>query len=284
MQRNRNTVTVVIVNYRSDADTIRLVDTLHHNYPIIIVDNSQSLSMREEWASVSIIRAERNLGYATAVNRAIDHVSTRYLLLINPDIVIPDLSSIQALETFMDVHPTIGIAGPRLDNTDGTRQYSCRTFYTPWLPALIRTLPGLRLVRKHLMVDVDTSRPTFVDWVTGAAMMVRRDAWESVGVMDPGYFLYLEDTDWCYRMWEGGWQVAYVPAVRWVHFHQRQSRGWRLEAWWFKWQHGRSFLRYIRRRLNGGKRISTRSGPIAGQVIVDSRASDSSGRIRVKQV
>ncbi|WP_051351088.1 glycosyltransferase family 2 protein [Sulfobacillus thermosulfidooxidans] len=240
-------ITIVIVNYQSDSDTLRLVDSLNHQYPIVIVDNSATLHIQSS-ERLRIICPPRNVGYAAGVNLALKSIATPYVGILNPDIIIDDIDSILTMVAFMESHPQIGIAAPRLDNPDGTRQYSCRTFYTPWLPLFIRALPWVKSVRKHLMADIEVSYPILVDWVTGAAMIVRRSAYESIGPMDDKFFLYLEDTDWCYRMWQGGWQIAYVPFVRWIHFHQRQSRGWRREVWWFKWHHIKSFVRYLFKR------------------------------------
>jgi hypothetical protein len=105
---------------------------------------------------------------------------------------------------------------------------SCRTFYTLPTVLLRRTFlgkifPNSKLIRNHLMLDWDHGSDRQVDWVMGACMMARREAYEAVGGMDERFFLYLEDVDWCYRMQKHGWQVYYVHSAVMKHHHRRES-------------------------------------------------------------
>lgn len=95
------------------------------------------------------------------------------------------------------------------------------------------------------MLDQDPDEIRMVDWVTGAFMLVRSEARRAVGDMDERFFLYLEDTEWCYRMWKFGWSVAYVPTAVFFHEHGRGSRGWSRGYAKMKWWHITSFIKYI---------------------------------------
>ena len=151
----------------------------------------------------------------------------RYVLLLNPDVeCLPGF--LDTLVAFMDEHPDVGIAAPKLLNPDGTLQPSCRRFSTP-ASILIRGLhlDGVSrrtgLMQRYLMDDFDHQTVADVDWVTGALMIVRREAIALVGPMDERYFLYSDDQDWCCRMWRGGWRVCYVPQAQAVHAHMREG-------------------------------------------------------------
>ncbi len=198
---------------------------------IVVVDNSRhgdaAAAVVTQFPSVRLTRPGRNAGFAGGVNHGFSVTDSPYVLVLNPDIVAQP-GAVDALVAFMDAHPDVGLAGAQLRNPDGTLQYSCRTFYT--LPAILlrrtplgRLFPRARAVRDHLMLDWDHATPRDVDWVLGAAMIVRRSAVHEVGPADERFFLYFEDVDWCYRMHQAGWRVAYVPDAVMVHHHQRDS-------------------------------------------------------------
>jgi hypothetical protein len=154
------------------------------------------------------------------------------------------------------------MVGAQLLHPDGTLQRNARRFYS-LTSILLRRTPLGRLrpkhpeLRRHLMLDDDLSRSGPVDWITGAWMLVRREALDSVGPMDRRFFLYFEDVDWCYRMWEGGWEVHLLPEVRLVHQYQRTSKKLSKSLV----HHARSFLTfydkwgalvYVARRMRRG--------------------------------
>jgi lipopolysaccharide/colanic/teichoic acid biosynthesis glycosyltransferase len=130
--------------------------------------------------------------------------------------------------SFMDATPDAGIIGPKLVFEDGNLQYSCRRFYN-WRVLILRrtflgkVFPNARAARDHLMLDYDHATPRKVDWLLGACLLVRREAVESVGLMDERFFLYFEDVDWCYRMKQEGWAVYYYPDAIVVHSYARDS-------------------------------------------------------------
>ena len=131
----------------------------------------------------------------------------------------------------MDGHPQIGCIGPKLLNMDGTLQYSCYRFDLPSI--LIKPLKQIHFDRKYrwvklrtdhlLMTDFDHESTRPVDWVLGAAMVVRKEVVDHIGWFDDRYFMYLEDCDWCRRMWDVGWPVYYVHDIVIRHKHARDS-------------------------------------------------------------
>lgn len=229
-------VSIIIVSYNSSAVLGPCLTALRKQVysgetEVIVVDNASSDGtpdmIRDSFPWVGLIAGKENLGYSKGVNIGIRRARGRYFFILNPDTVVrPD--SIQKLADFMDNTPDAGIVGPKLIFHDGNVQYSCRRFYTFRVLALRRTplgrlFPEAKAVRDHLMLDFDHETTREVDWLLGAAMFVRREAVEQVGLMDERFFLYFEDVDWCYRMAQQGLRVYYHPDSVIVHGYARDS-------------------------------------------------------------
>ena len=229
-------LSIVIVTHNSLSPVEKCLRSIEKHspggeYEIIVVDNASSDGtpemIRESFSSVRLIANRDNRGYSKGVNQAFPASSGRYFLILNPDIVVGE-DSIDALVRFMDDKPEAGIAGSKLVFPDGTVQPSCRSFYTIRALFLRRTFlgklfPRARVLREHLMSEYDHAEARKVDWIIGACMIVRREAIEDVGLMDERFFLYFEDTDWCYRMKQHGRQVWYAPGSVMVHLYERSS-------------------------------------------------------------
>ena len=241
-------VTLVLVSYHSEAPLRRFFASLRAHpiaasHEVVVADNAPGDGTAEFLASehpeVRVLPMTGNLGYARAVNAAVEQARGEHVLVINPDVELADGAVDRAL-AYLREHPEVGLVGVQLLDPDGSVQRNARRFYS-LTTILLRRTPLGRLrpdhpeLRRHLMLDDDLDRPGPVDWVTGAFMLVRREALETVGTMDGRFFLYFEDVDWCYRMWEGGWEVHLLPDVRLVHEFQRTST-----------RFGRSFVHHLR--------------------------------------
>lgn len=233
----RPTLAVVIVAYETPDHLTACLRSLAAagvlgRDRVIVIDNSRTPSCAEvarQTAGVDLIRNERNVGYARAVNQGIAAAgpAARFVLIVNPDIEVHP-GAVEELLDAMVEHPEAGLAGAKLLNPDGTLQHSCRRFYTASTVLLRRTFlgrlfPRHRALREHLMVDWDHESMRDVDWLLGACLLARRAAIEDVGLMDERFFLYFEDVDWCARMHARGWKVLYVPDAVMVHHHRRES-------------------------------------------------------------
>lgn len=220
---------------------------------VIVVDNvcddgtSEMVSTR--FPQTRLLRNERRLGFAANNNLGLRRSRGRYPLVLNPDIeLLP--GSLDALAEFMDAEQDVGLAGAKLFNSDMSLQASCRRFSSP-AHLLMRGLHLDRLfgntqtMRDAVYAGWDHQNVRDVDYVTGACMIVRREALADVGPMDEGYELYFEDQDWCRRMGQHGWRVAYVPQARMVHHHQRASARGLLNR--STRVHVRSMVRYFRK-------------------------------------
>lgn len=223
--------TAIVVTYRS-AGWIRDCLQSLRGVPTIVVDNAGGdetvAIVRADFPEIRLIERTTNGGFAVAVNQGCRAAPDDDILLANPDLVaLP--GSVAALGAYLGAHPRVGIVVPRLVYPDGTPQASIRTWPSP-LTMLARRSPlgrtrvGRGILRRHLRLDDPPTIAGPVHWGLGAAMLVRREAIGTVGGMDERIFLYGEDLDWCYRMWQAGWEVHVEPAAVMEHAYERQSR------------------------------------------------------------
>ncbi len=230
-------VSFVVVNYK-------MVNFLRHllqgiqaappvfTYEFFIVDNDSHDGIeevvQERFPWVTLMRSPKNRGLGAGVNLALTRARGTYILFLNPDIIV-EPGALDGWIRWMDTHPDVGVSGPRLINADGTDQESCYRFPHPLIPLLRRTplgkFPGCAaLVSRYRMEGLDKTSEHDLDWVLGAAMLIRRDILESIGRFDERFFLYFEDADICRRVWLAGARVVYTPVARLLHYYQRQSQ------------------------------------------------------------
>jgi hypothetical protein len=198
------------------------------NVEVLIVDNASNdgtpSMLKQEFPWVTVIESEHNLGFAGANNLGISQSSGKYILLLNPDTILLD-GALETLLQFMVANSAAGAAGSRLLNPDHTLQMSCYPF-----PTLVREfwrllhLDVLYSLALYPVKEWPTDAPREVDVLQGAALMVRRDIVQRIGLLDEAYFMYTEEVDWCRRIKEAGWQNYWVPASRVVHFGGQSTR------------------------------------------------------------
>jgi N-acetylglucosaminyl-diphospho-decaprenol L-rhamnosyltransferase len=173
------------------------------------------------WCSLTTVTP--NLGFTGGNNVILrpalqSNDPPQYVLLLNADTIVR-ANAFKALADFMDQHPEVGIAGSRLEDLDGTPQRSAFRFHSP-LSELEGSLKlGLmsRLLKQWIVAPPPPKRACETDWVSGASMIVRREVWRDVGVLDEGYYTYFEDIDFCFNARKAGWPIWYVPASRVMH-------------------------------------------------------------------
>ncbi len=197
---------------------------------IIVVDNASADGtperVREAFPEVRLLCNPVNRGFPAANNQGMRAARGRYFLLLNPDTLVLD-RAIESLVAFAEAHPEAGVVGPQLLNPDGTVQSSRRRFPTLWTALFESTwwqpYAPRRILRHYYVLDRSDEEIQEVDWVTGAAMLVRREVVERVGPMDEGFFMYAEELDWCRRIRAAGWRVFYYPPAKIVHYGGRSS-------------------------------------------------------------
>jgi GT2 family glycosyltransferase len=203
-------ITFVVVSYNTRAYLERCLATLPG--PTIVVDNAST----DGSAELATIRNERNPGFGTAANIGIKAAATPWIFLLNPDVELLPTTLPPLLAAAQDAR--VGVIGPSLISPGGSRQRSTFPGPTLW-GAVKRHLFFTETIAarfSRLRKSQQTSEVS-VDWLLGAAMLIRRECWEQIGGFDESIFLYGEDWDFCYRAGKAGWQVLYAPESQVVH-------------------------------------------------------------------
>jgi N-acetylglucosaminyl-diphospho-decaprenol L-rhamnosyltransferase len=255
-------VSVVLVTYESAEDLAACVATLPaaagpHELEVVAVDNASRDASAEiaRGLGIKVLENPTNLGLSRAIDRGVAATAAPWLLLVNPDTRLAAGSLARLLATAA-ADPTIGCVGPHLRNSDGTEYPTGRRFPSILVGALHAALgtvwQGNPATRHYHMRDVDRSRPVQVDWVSGACMLLRRDAYEAAGRFDAGYFMYFEEMDFCLRLRRAGWRVVYDPGAEVTHILGGSTRSAPYRK---VWNHHRSALRFYCRRYARDPRL-----------------------------
>lgn len=232
-------IQIVIVNYRTPELTIDCLQSLVDNavltegVRVTLVDNyscddsvailSQAIEQNgwQEW--IDWMPIDTNGGYAHGNNVAIraglgSNDPPDYVWLLNPDTVVHQ-GGLQHLVDFLEANPNVGIAGSRLEDPDTTPQRSAFRFPTFWSEVDDGLRLGLvsRFLRRFVVAPPVPKKQRRADWVAGASMLVRREVFEQVGLLDEDYFMYYEEVDFCRQASLAGWDCWYVPSSRVVH-------------------------------------------------------------------
>ncbi|MGQ9785513.1 MAG: glycosyltransferase family 2 protein [Anaerolineae bacterium] len=189
-------------------------------------DANRIAQLAERMPFVRVWQNEQPLGFAANQNRLMAHATGCYLMPLNSDtIILP--GALQELINFMDAHPDVGIAGPRLIYPDGRLQPSCRNFPTPlshFLEAsgLWQLLRGNRWIGWVYPLCSSHTKVMEVDWLTGACLIVRTAAVQQVGTYTEDLFpFYAEDLEWCWRMRKAGWRIMFDPRATVIHLESQ---------------------------------------------------------------
>ncbi len=230
-------IAVIIVNWNAREDLRVCLASLyaeprpHVSCDVWVVDNASAdgsaAMVAAEFPGVHLVTNAENLGFSKANNQAITQTDSRYVFLLNSDAAIRP-GALDTLVAYADSHAKAGILGPKVLNPDGTLQYSCRRF--PSLGAgffrntyLGRLFPNNSYARDYLMTDFDHNSDMGVDWVSGCAMLIRRETINKIGALDERFYMYCEDVDICQRVWDSGQEVVYVPEAIVTHAIGRSS-------------------------------------------------------------
>ena len=225
---------VSIINYRTaelTLDCVRSVMACRDEaaLAIVVIDNASGDGSPDAIAAwiaaqpapvpVTLIRSEVNLGFAGGHNAVMrTHPAQNYLLL-NSDTVLR-AGALQHLLAAADAHPRAGLLAPRLEDPDGTGQISCFRLHTP-MSELIRgaaTGPVTKALARYDVPLSLTPDPDAIGWVSFACVLIRHDVIAQLDGLDDDFFLYYEDAEFCHRATQAGWQIAYIPDARVVHF------------------------------------------------------------------
>jgi N-acetylglucosaminyl-diphospho-decaprenol L-rhamnosyltransferase len=238
-------IAVAIVNFNTRGYLQACLATVQAESPreIVVVDHAstdRSAEMvRAEFPQVVLLAKSTNPGYGVGANEAIASCTCPYVLLLNSDTLLPP-GTLRALSTYLDRHPQAALVGPRLVNPDGTLRPSCYAFPGPVNMLLestgfFRLLARVPVLRNCHLRSWPHDRSRVVPWVMGAALAIRRQAFEAVAGFDESFFMYNEEVDLCYRLRRSGWQVHFTPVVTVVHDEGASTRQERehMHAEWY---------------------------------------------------
>ena len=230
---------IIIVNYRTGelvADCLRSLfgpTTMPDDTVVVVVDNASNdtsvdviqstIASSNAAGRAVLLPLSSNGGFSLANNLALEHANARfgsaqYVLFLNPDTVARP-ASVVSLVKFLDSNPTAGVAGARLEDPDGTPQ-ACAFHFPSVLGEFeseARFGPVSRLLRRWRIAEPPVDRPIKVDWVSGAALLIRGEILQAIGSLDPTFFLYYEEVDLCMRVKRAGWSIWHVPQSRIIH-------------------------------------------------------------------
>jgi GT2 family glycosyltransferase len=218
-------VSAVVVTYNALPWIERSLESLAGTgAETIVVDHGSTDGtldlVRTRWPDVRVIEQE-NKGLGGGSNAGMRVASGRYFLLLNSDAWLKE-GALDKLVAFADEHPEAAVVGPKLLNPDGTLQRSVRGFPSVWRLAteyffLRKLAPRSRALNAFYAggFEHDAIRPA--DFVMGAAMLVRREAADAVGLFDEDFFMFNEESDWCYRFRQAGWEVLFYPGAEVFH-------------------------------------------------------------------
>jgi hypothetical protein len=209
-------LSVVIPTYNTAAMTLRCVGAVRGADEVIVVDDGSTDDTVALLSPVArVISLEQNSGFATAANRGVSEARGVLVLLLNSDAIVePD--ALRAFAAAFESDPKLGVAGAQLPNEDGSKQWSGgRTPTLPWIIGVVSGAGHLAGWFRRRGADV---APPKVDWVSGAAMMFRRETWKP---FDDRYLFYCQDIDFCLNARKAGWQVRIVDEARVMHAHGR---------------------------------------------------------------
>lgn len=264
----RPRVSALIVSYNTRDLTLEAIASVidEPGLETVVVDNAshdgspEAISIR--FPSVSLIALPTNIGFAAGVNCAARHSRGRdALLVLNSDARLTP-GALAVLRRLLDQQPRAALVGPRLQYPDGRPQASAFKF-----PGLVQVALDLypipRLMDTPLNGRIRASQPRQIDHPLGACMLIRKTAWKGVGPLDEGYFMYLEEIDWCRRARDVGWQIWHHPGAVVVHHggsstrqqpEAMQAQLWRSRLRYYARFYGPLYNRVVHRLVSAGLR------------------------------
>lgn len=219
-------VSIIILSYNTKYLLDKCLSSIYSNikdtdFEVIVVDNASSdesvAMLKEKFSKVKTIESKENLGFAKGVNLGATFAKGKYILLLNSDIEIITKSYKKLLD-FLEEHDDVAVIGGKLDNADGSTSKSYGEFYN--LGEVWKMLFSEKKSKQDL---IKSDRPVKVDWVSGGFMAVKKDIFDELKGLDPHFFMYIEDMEFCYRIDRKGYKIYYDPSVVVKHVGQGSS-------------------------------------------------------------
>lgn len=228
-------VSILVVNYKVSELVHQSIQSIEKfvktPYEVIILDNDSRdasvESLNNKYEFTKIIASTKNLGFGAGNNRAYEEAKGKYIFLLNPDTILID-DSLDRMVNYLEIHSEVGLVSPTLLYEDLTLQRSVRKFYSYFgslldnrfmnpvvskFPAITKALPGL----------VNHSISQEVDWAKGAALLIKREVINQIGLFDEDFWIYGEEMDLCFRIGRAGWKKVFLHDCRIIHLEGKST-------------------------------------------------------------
>lgn len=225
-------LSIILVNWNTERLTKQTLESVYEetksiDFEVIVVDNNSTRDnsvemIKKEFPQVILIENKDNLGFGKANNQGMKIAKGEYFFLLNTDTIVLD-GAINRLVNYLDEKKDVMRVGPKLLNEDRTFQHACRrNLPTPansffHLFGLVKIFKKSKRVNEYKQYSVDSNKTEVVEAISGAAMMFRREIFDTIGGFDEDFFLYGEDLDFCKRIYDKGWKTMYVHDAEIVH-------------------------------------------------------------------
>lgn len=250
-------LSIIIVTYNSSATISAAINSLinsatQHSWELIVVDNNSTDNsiqiIKDALPEAKIVASKTNLGFAAGCNLATESARGKYLLFYNPDLEVDR----GAIDKYLEIYESLdkpGVATGRMRFPDGSFQSAARKFPTAKnvlfsRGSVISKLLGAR--EKYTLPD--SKEPVEVEAVSGTFMLVTKELFEQIGRFDERFFMYVEDSDLCYRAVQAGYKNYYIPAVGGVHLWGKGSEASSVRR---NYYHHRSMWKYFIKHHSG---------------------------------
>jgi len=232
-------LSIVIINFRTPKFITDCLSTLFPELEeidarVVVVDNHSedaSPMLIKEWlaehdkdSKVLFIQSDTNAGFSAGNNLGIKALDAKYYLLLNSDTLVRP-GAIQSILDTIALYPKAGLVSPRLEWTDGTGQESCFRYPNPFSEFMASAQTGFidRMLNRYIVPMPVQTRLAGPEWTSFACVLIRREVFQQIGLLDEGYFMYFEDTEFCHRARKAGWEIMHNPEARVIHLHGGSS-------------------------------------------------------------
>ena len=243
-------VSVIIVNWNSGKYLEETINSLREKtkdllYEIILIDNNSShqeesylyIDKLIQYDNVTVIKSDENLGFAKANNRGMELANGRILLLLNPDVILHN-NMLKILSDYLDCNENIAMVGPKVLNKDGTFQHTCLrgkpypkdTLYH--IIGLSKKFPKNERYNKFALLHLDIDEINECGDLSGCCMMIKKSLYDEIGGMDEQFFMYEEETDWCFRAIKTGKKIIYNPNAIVTHYQGVTTKKIKVRSIW----------------------------------------------------
>jgi GT2 family glycosyltransferase len=223
-------ISIIIVNWNTEELLLECVssikqDTNNYKVEIIVVDNASkdgsAQALKDFHPDVRLIQNRENLGFAKANNIGIKLSSGKYVCLVNSDVELRK-DCLATMYNYMNKNPQIAVLGPKVYYPDMSSQVSCTNSPSIWnnfceASGLQRIFPHSKIFSGEYMRYYHHNAVLKVDSLVGCFLMVRREAFDQVGLLDERFFIYAEEVDWCKRFRNTGWDIVFLPDASVIH-------------------------------------------------------------------